>query len=120
MTPEERDEISASVAVHEELGPDYDKAVAEGLVERIGAEIDKRVDARVSAASRQARLAPVSGHRRGAGFAMLLISLIFGTGATSVVIGSDRTGSAAQAIMVILIWAAIAAINIVYALRESR
>jgi len=118
MTPDERDEITASVAAHEELGPDYDKAVAEGLVERIGAEIDKRVDARVSAAKTQAPPAPVSRHGRGAGFAMLLISLIFGTGATSVVIGSDRTASAAQAIMVILIWAAIAAINIVYAIRR--
>jgi len=118
MTPEERDEITASVAAQQELGPDYDNAVAEGLVERIGAEIDKRVDARVSAANTQAPLAPAARHARGAGFAMLLISLIFGTGATSVVIGSDQTDSAAQAIMVILIWAAIAAINIVYALRR--
>jgi hypothetical protein len=43
----ERDEISASVAAHAELGPRYDDAVAEGLVERIGAEIDKRIDARM-------------------------------------------------------------------------
>jgi hypothetical protein len=44
----ERDEISASVAAHAELGPRYDAAVAEGLVERIGDEIDKRIDARLS------------------------------------------------------------------------
>jgi hypothetical protein len=43
----ERDEISASVAAHAELGPRYDEAVAEGLVERIGDEIDKRIDARL-------------------------------------------------------------------------
>jgi len=43
----ERDEISASVAAHAELGPRYDTAVAEGLVERIGDEIDKRIDARL-------------------------------------------------------------------------
>jgi hypothetical protein len=42
----ERDEITASVAAHAELGPRYDSAVAEGLVERIGEEIDKRIDAR--------------------------------------------------------------------------
>src|SRR5437773_413860 len=29
-------------------GPGYDEAVAEGLVERIGAEIDKRIDARLA------------------------------------------------------------------------
>lgn len=35
------------MAAHAELGPQYDAAVAEGLVERIGAEIDKRIDARL-------------------------------------------------------------------------
>jgi len=44
----ERDEITASVAAHSELGSRwYDTAVAEGLVERIGDEIDKRIDARL-------------------------------------------------------------------------
>ncbi|MDX6344227.1 MAG: hypothetical protein QOH87_4365, partial [Trebonia sp.] len=43
----ERDEITASVAAHAELGPRYDSAVAEGLVERIGDEIDRRIDARM-------------------------------------------------------------------------
>ena len=43
----QRDEIAASVAAHAELGPRYDAAVAEGLVERIGDEIDKRIDARL-------------------------------------------------------------------------
>ena len=42
-----RDDIAAAAAAHSELGRDYDGAVAEGLVERIGAEIDKRVDARL-------------------------------------------------------------------------
>ena len=43
-----RADIAAAAAVHSELGPDYGDAVAEGLVERIGAEIDKRVDARLA------------------------------------------------------------------------
>jgi hypothetical protein len=43
-----RDEITAAAAAHRELGPRYDDAVAEGLVERIGDEIDKRVDARLA------------------------------------------------------------------------
>ena len=47
MNVNERDEISASVAAHAELGPRYDEALAEGLVERIGDEIDKRIDARL-------------------------------------------------------------------------
>jgi hypothetical protein len=40
-------EIRASVGAHHDLGPGYEDAVAEGLVERIGAEIDRRIDARL-------------------------------------------------------------------------
>jgi len=47
MSSDHEAEIRASVAAHQDLGPGYDEAVAEGLVERIGAEIDKRIDARL-------------------------------------------------------------------------
>jgi hypothetical protein len=47
VNADEHEEIAASVAAHTELGPGYDAAVAEGLVERIGEEIDRRVDARL-------------------------------------------------------------------------
>jgi hypothetical protein len=45
-----RNEIAASVGAHAELGPGYESAVAEGLIERIGEEIDRRVDARLRGA----------------------------------------------------------------------
>jgi hypothetical protein len=47
MSSDHDAEIRASVAAHADLGPAYDDAVAEGLVERIGAEIDRRIDARL-------------------------------------------------------------------------
>jgi len=47
VNSDERAEVAASVAAHSELGPHYDSAVAEGLIERIGEEIDRRVDARM-------------------------------------------------------------------------
>jgi hypothetical protein len=47
VNADEREEIAASVAAHAELGPRYDTALAEGLIERIGEEIDRRVDARL-------------------------------------------------------------------------
>jgi hypothetical protein len=53
VNADERDEIAASVAAHAELGPRYETAVAEGLVERIGEEIDKRVDARLRGMGQQ-------------------------------------------------------------------
>jgi hypothetical protein len=44
-----RDEdIAASLGAHRDLGPAYDDAIAAGLVERIGAEVDHRVDERIS------------------------------------------------------------------------
>jgi hypothetical protein len=48
MSSDPEAEIRASVGAHSDLGPGYEDAVAEGLVERIGAEIDKRIDARLA------------------------------------------------------------------------
>ncbi len=47
MAADCRDEIAASVAAVQELGSGYDQALAEGLVERIGAEIDQRIAAEI-------------------------------------------------------------------------
>lgn len=47
-SPLSPDEIRAAAEVHRELGPDYDKAVVESFLERISAEIDARVEARVA------------------------------------------------------------------------
>ena len=41
-------EIAASVGAYRDLGGGYDDAIAAGLVERIGAEVDRRVDERMS------------------------------------------------------------------------
>jgi hypothetical protein len=48
MSSDPAAEIRASVGAHADLGPGYEDAVAEGLVERIGAEIDRRIDARLA------------------------------------------------------------------------
>jgi hypothetical protein len=53
MATDPRAEIAASVAALQDLGPGYDQALAEGLIERIGAEIDQRIataiDTRIAA-----------------------------------------------------------------------
>jgi hypothetical protein len=194
VNADEHEEIAASVAAGAELGPKYDAAVAEGLVERIGEEIDKRVDARLRNLGlrnlglgqpgmiQQVPPQPLSphsgpqqvlpreygsaGHRGGyspglhivppgyqgdpryggppavpagavgpagpgagavppeppapragamvAATVLALGSMALGVGATAVV-ASHAAGSAAQTVMVLLIWGAIAVINIVYA-----
>ncbi|HEY6493261.1 MAG TPA: hypothetical protein VIZ43_08305 [Trebonia sp.] len=145
MNANERDEIAASVAAHAELGSRYDTAVAEGLVERIGDEIDRRIDARIGGPSRPSQPAPgfndVPPAYRGpvaptplmpaaappptmprrvgglSGMVLGLGSMGLGVGATAVVVG-HHVNSIAALFMVLLIWAAITAINIAHAQRK--
>jgi hypothetical protein len=154
----ERDEITASVAAHQELGSRYDTAVAEGLVERIGEEIDKRIDARLGGPRQPGFSArndnrPVSSYQEGpaayqatgyqgpaaptpsmpvaappppavprragglSGMVLGLGSMGLGVGATAVVV-SHHVNSAAGVVMILLIWAAIAIINIAHSQRR--
>lgn len=128
MNADERDEITASVAAHAELGSRYDTAVAEGLVERIGEEIDRRVDARLRSLGQHAAPAgaPPSAaparHGGGAagkvtGMFLGLGSMGLGVGATAVVV-AHHVSSFAALFMILLIWFAIAAINIAHSQRR--
>lgn len=153
MNADEREEIAASVAAHGELGPRYDAALAEGLVERIGEEIDKRVDARLRGmgpgpqqphqereprkrspgqqvvppgyqggqhvqASQETAQPPVARRSNGVtGMILGLGSMGLGVGATAVV-ASHNAASIAQVLMILLIWGAIAIINLGYSQRR--
>jgi hypothetical protein len=128
-------DVAAAAAVHTELGRDYHDAVAEGLVERISSEIDKQVDARLA----QRGIQP--SRTAWANVAMGLGSVGLGIGATAVTLralstnvvprasidlGSFRASlmantssiSTAQVVLIVLIWAVIAVVNIAYALRS--
>jgi hypothetical protein len=85
MEQHSRDEIVASAAAHAELGPGYENAVAEGLVERIGTEIDKRVDARFASHDRR-RTVSRGGPASWQPVAMGLGSVALGTAATVAVL----------------------------------
>ena len=100
--------------------------MAEGLVERIGEEIDRRVDARLfgqsqATAARLPRRAPVPG-RVGAGAVILALgSMGLAIGATAAVLhpGADQGQvSAGQAVLVALIWIVIGVVNVSYARRQ--
>src|SRR6516165_4765563 len=129
-------DIAAAAGAHTELGRAYDGAVAEGLVERISSEIDKQVDARL--AQRGIQLSRAAW----ANLAMGLGSVGLGIGATAVILQSwpssgvapkaevdlgafkaslmtsTKSVSTGQIILIALIWAAIAVINIAYARRH--
>ena len=122
-----RDEVRASAAAHHDLGPGYDAAVAEGLVERIGEEIDRRVDARMFAHLQappppRRRREPVPG-RVGAGSVLLAMSSLgAAVGGTAAVLhpgsASVQNVNFGQAVLIMLIWLVVGAINISYARRN--
>ena len=150
MSSDHEAEIRASVAAHADLGPGYDDAVAEGLVERIGAEIDKRIDVRLGHQSPgnqvpgnqgpagyqpyqgyQGYLGPMLppgyqlgpppvrpsqlGARNAATTVTALGSMALGVAATAIVAHTGTLGG--QGFIILLIWVAIAIINVAYARR---
>ena len=137
MNANERDEITASVAAHADLGPGYESAVAEGLVERIGEAIDQRIDARLGgrwpgqqqppayrAPAGPTPLVPVTAPpapvQRSNGVTGLILglgSMGLGVGATAVVV-SHHVNAAAGVVMILLIWLAIAIVNVAHSQRR--
>jgi hypothetical protein len=158
MSSDPEAEIRASVGAHADLGPGYEDAVAEGLVERIGAEIDKRIEARLAQTGAagapgpapgvpapagaggpagypgfqggyQGYLGPVLppgyqlgpppvrpspvGARNVATTITALGSVALGVTATAIV--SSAGGLGGQGFIILLIWVAIAVINVAYA-----
>jgi hypothetical protein len=103
-----RDEIRAAAEIHHELGPDYRGAVIESFLDKVGQEIDARVDARVAAAK-----PAESGHQGTVAIAVL--SLLAGIPLTAIVLArpAGLTG-------LLVIWIAIAVINVAYAIRPPR
>jgi len=136
MDERAQQDIAAAAAAHTELGRAYDGPVAEGLVERISSEIDRQVDARLAQRGVRPSWTAWANVTMGLGSAGL------GLGATAVVLqswpasgvapkavldlGSFRASlmtathsvSAAQVILIALIWAVIAVINVAYARRH--
>ena len=108
LTP---DEIRAAAETHRELGPDYQSAVIESFLDKVGREIDARVDARIAAAQPPpAPVRPTATER--SSFALAVVSMAFGIPLTAIAVaaGTHPVGIGA----VLVIWMAIAVINISY------
>jgi hypothetical protein len=111
-SPPSPEEIRAAAHIHRELGPDYDKAVVESFLERLGPEIDARVDARV-ARELEARDPRPRGKASMSPAGMALGSIALGIPITAIVAtsGDHPVGFAG----VLVVWLAIAVINVAYA-----
>ena len=108
-SPVSPDELRAAAEVHRELGPEYDKPVIESFIQRLGPEIDARVDARVAQ-----ELEAGAGQPRTPSMRLAITSMALGIPLTAIVAtGGDHP---VGLIGVLIIWLAIAIINVAYAI----
>jgi hypothetical protein len=108
------DEIRAAAETHHELPPEYQNAVIESFLDKVGKEIDARVDARLAAAYREGPpLQPQKPPRQSSPAFLAVASLVFGIPLTAIVsaAGPHPVGFAG----VLVVWAAIAVINVAWA-----
>jgi len=113
-------ELRAAAETHKELPSEYRDAVLESFVERVGREIDARVDARLAQAAARP-VAPQSAPpppapREPKQFSVLTLalgSIALGIPITAIVVaaGSHPVGFAG----LLVVWIAIAVINLGYA-----
>jgi hypothetical protein len=113
-SPLSPDEIRAAAETHHELPPEYQNAVIESFLDRVGKEIDARVDARLAAASRQEPPPqPQKPPKQSSPAFLAVASLVFGIPLTAIVsaAGPHPVGFAG----VLVVWAAIAVMNVAWA-----
>ena len=108
-------EIRAAAETHRELGPDYRDAVVDSFLDKVGREIDARVDARLAVARQvpqQAERPP----KRIPEVAMVAITLGLGIPLSAIAVAAGTHPAGTWGLIVV--WIAIAAINIAYAVRR--
>ncbi|MDA0634256.1 hypothetical protein OUY22_12600 [Nonomuraea sp. MCN248] len=99
------EELQAALSARRDLGPDYDDALAASFLDKVGQEVDRRVDERLRAAPASRQRGPSDGQR----LALAIVSLSLGTGAT---VALAVVGGFNPAFLVI--WAGIVIVNIVF------
>ena len=109
LSPEE---IRAAAETHNELGPAYRDAVVDSFLEKVGREIDARVDARL--AQRQMAQPPARDRhgRSGSPMALAIISMVLGIPISAIAVAAGTHPAGFMGLLVV--WIAIVAINIAY------
>jgi hypothetical protein len=116
------DDIRAAAEVHSELGPDYRDHVVESFLDKVGREIDARVDARLNGAGPQPQYqqhmpAPpprqqVARSDGGHSTALAIVSIALGVPLTAIVMGVGHPSPAEVFGLLLVIWTAIAVVNV--------
>ena len=109
MSAMSSEEIRAAAETYSELGPGYRDAVIESFLDKVGGEIDARVAARLAALPRQRR-----GSGSGSPLALAAISMVLGIPISAIAVAAGT--HPAGALGLIVVWVAIAVINLGYAM----
>jgi hypothetical protein len=120
MSAMSSEEIRAAAETYSELGPGYRDAVIESFLDKVSGEIDARVAARLAA------LAPMPGPTRrqrrgsasGSQLALATISMVLGIPISAIAVAAGT--HPAGALGLIVVWVAIAVINLGYAMSPHR
>jgi hypothetical protein len=104
----QRDDLAATIAARRELGDESEREIVESFLDRVSAGIDARVDARLDQDARHRRPAPANR----ASVPLALGSMGIGIATTGAASGLDHGG----ALVAIVAWLVIAAINFAHTL----
>ncbi|MGV9306792.1 MULTISPECIES: hypothetical protein [unclassified Nonomuraea] len=116
MTSTPGDELRAAVAARRDLGPDFEDSLVESFLDKIGKEVDRRVDDRVAAESGATwhtlkQQQSITGMR----LALAIVSLVMGTIATIAITVGD-----AGLLTYLVVWGGVVLVNVAFTLGSSR
>jgi hypothetical protein len=105
------DELKAAVSARRDLGPEYEDAVVESFLDKMGQEIDRRVDERLAHSSPPPKhVTRAQNTADGQRLALAIVSMALGTIATlAITLGGSSSGAA-----LIPIWIGIIIVNVVF------
>jgi len=118
------EDVAAAASVYRELGPEYSDAVVQSFFEKVDREIGARIDARLANAPQRRRdeARPATAERRavltgikiGIAIAGVPLSLVL------IVVNTVDGGNGDWQVQLLIIWALIAAIYVVGAVKHRR
>lgn len=106
MSEIHRDDVAAAVSARRELGDEYDDAIVAGLADKIEAEITRRSEQRPRPRGQWVEVKD-SGHR----LALAIVSLGVSIPLTACALAIPKSS---QLVYVVVIWAAIVAVNVAF------
>ncbi|WP_336205747.1 hypothetical protein [Nonomuraea sp. LPB2021202275-12-8] len=111
------DELRAAVGARRDLGPEFEDAVVESFLDKMGQEVDRRVDERLAAVTPKAKDLDRHDRTRDAQrLALAIVSLALGTVATVLL---TLFGDASNGTFV-AVWIGIVVVNVVFNSPRSR